>query len=156
MKLTRHLVSSCLIAAMAMTGAAHAQTRAEHSYCQALTALSADLNRLEKAPPQTTMKEHRDLIDKIKQDAMAIEKDAIKTRTEAGKQLVMSSRKLSQEAKAMPDDMTLKQARTKMGDELQNVRESARQLAAESGCPGAIPGEALHPKPPAAEGTHTY
>jgi hypothetical protein len=57
----------------------------------------------------------------------------------------------------MPDDITIKQARTNMGDELQNVRESARQLASESGCPGALPAEHQgRAKPPAGEGTHTY
>jgi hypothetical protein len=156
MKTIRNLVGSCLIAGMAMTGAVHAQSHAEHGYCEALGTLTADLKRLEAAPPDSSMKEHRTLIDQIKQDAMMIEKTAARTRTQAGRQLVMSSRRLSQQARNMPDDMTLEQARSRMGDDLATVRQSAHQLATESGCPGALPGAEGHAQHHMGEGTHGY
>jgi len=144
-----------LIGALAMPAAAHAQKRAEHSYCQALSTLTTDLKRLENAPKDADMKEHRALVDQIKQDAMSVEKDALKTRTPAGKQLVMSSRKLSQDTNDMPEDMPKEAAHAKIKEDLQAVKQSATQLATESGCPAALPG-AERAKPPAGEPTHTY
>jgi hypothetical protein len=139
---------------VATATAAHAQKRAEHRFCEALGTLKADIKRLDSASPDSNMKEHRAVLDQIKQDAKNIEKDAAMSQTEAGKQLVQSSRKLAQEARSMPDDMTLKQARSKLGDDIDNVRNSARQLAAESGCP--MTEREGRAKPPTGEGTHAY
>jgi hypothetical protein len=133
---TRTLVGSCLIAALAMTGAAHAQ---ERQYCESLKTLTMDLDRLETAQPQSTIGEHRAMIEQIREDAAAIERDAAKTRTQAGRQLVQSSRRLAQAARSMPSDATMEQARSRLGNDLANVRRSARQLAAQSGCPSAMP-----------------
>src|SRR5690242_6633153 len=102
MRRTRNLLGGCLIAALAITGAAHAQNRAERHYCEGLATLTMDLERLETAKPESTMGEHRAMIEQIRHDAMAIERDAAMTRTPEGTRLVQASRRLSQESRSMP------------------------------------------------------
>lgn len=149
---TRTILGSCLIAALAMTGAANAQNREEHHYCEGLATLKMDLDRLETARPESTMGEHRTMIEQVREDAMSVEREAARTRTQSGRQLLQSSRRLSETARNMPAEMPMATVRTRLGPDIANVRRSARQLAAESGCPTAMPERQGH----MGEQPHTY
>jgi hypothetical protein len=128
------------VALMATSAAVHADTKKhEGKYCAALTTLGEDLMKLQALGPDSKVGELRSIMDRIDKDARAIEKEGSRIKTPAGKQFVASANRLTNETRSMSDDMTLAQVKSRIEDDVRNVKQSAQALADEAGCPEAVP-----------------
>ena len=137
------LATIAAFAALVMTSAAARadQKKHEEKYCSALSAVSDDLKKLDKLGPDSKLSELRAQVQKIDGDAQKVDKEARKIHTETSKQFVQSVDQLQRELQALPDSMTIAEARARVRGDVQAVKRSARDLANESGCPEAMPKE---------------
>lgn len=79
------------------------------------------------------------IIDRIDRDSREVEHAGAKINTQAGKQFMAAAERLKVEGRAVSEDMTMGQLRTRMREDVSNLELSARQLSAEAGCPMAMP-----------------
>lgn len=133
-------MSAALLAVMMTATAARADnTKAEERYCTALSSLKDDLTKLRAMRDDSKASELRTIIDRIDSDSREVEKQGSKIKTAAGKQFMASAERLKVEGRAVTDDMTIGQIRTRLHEDVTNLETSAQQLADESGCPNAMP-----------------
>lgn len=120
--------------------AAHAeQKKHEQAFCASLAKFRADFRALQSTGPSSTMAELRTAADRVGMDADDVERAARRINSPTAKQFTDSARQLREEVQALPPNVTVDQARSKIHDDVQNVHQSARKLATESGCPEAVP-----------------
>ena len=67
-----------------------------------------------------------------------------------------AAERLKVEGRAVSEDMTMGQLRTRMREDVSNLELSARQLAAEAGCPMAMPQKGGEANQPAGGQPRTY
>ena len=147
-------ISVGLLALATTTGVVRADRKKhEEKYCTSLSAVSADLAKLEALGPDSTIAELRAAVAQLDTHGKSVDKEARKIRTDTSKRFVQSVERLSSEMQALPDTMTIGEARTRISDDVRAVKRSAQQLAEESGCPEALPKESdasgsATPQPP--------
>jgi hypothetical protein len=141
--------ATLFLAVMVTAGVAHADTKkADEKYCSSLSALKGDLQELWALRDESNAREARMIIDRIDRDSREVEHAGAKINTQAGKQFMAAAERLKVEGRAVSEDMTMGQLRTRMREDVSNLELSARQLSAEAGCPMAMPqrpGEANQP-----------
>ena len=143
---TRWLFVPALFAVVMTSASARAdQKKHEEKFCGALAAVSADLATLRDLKRDSTVGEVRVVLKRLRSDAQMANDQARKIDTPAAKQLVRSTAELDREVNGLPDTATLEEARTRLHDEMADVKRDTKALAAESGCPESIPEE--NPKP---------
>jgi hypothetical protein len=135
MKLSAVTLGLFAVAAMASPCSHADQSKHEQKYCAALGEFRSDVKTLQAIGPNSTLEELRAASDRVADDASKVEKEGGKIKTPTGKQFKASVKQLRAETRALPADMTVAQARAKIDGGIQNVKQSAGQLAAESGCP---------------------
>jgi hypothetical protein len=111
----------------------------EEKYCSALSGVSTDLAKLETLGPSSTLAELRAEVMQIDKDAKTVDREARKIKTATSKRFVDAADQLYKEMQSLPDSMTIDEARTRLADDVQAVKRTARALATESGCPEAMP-----------------
>jgi hypothetical protein len=117
---------------------AHADTKEqqhEQKFCTALAQFHSDLASLEGIGPNSTLAELRAASDRVSNDADKVQKSAKKIKGETSKQFQDSANTLRKEVRALPENITVAQAKSRIGDDVKNVKEAAKKLAEESGCP---------------------
>jgi hypothetical protein len=129
----RSIIALVLVVTAAAAGAQ--TTQADPSYCSALTALSADLDQLQRFGPDAKATELRPLSDRITRDVRYAQKQAANKKTPASKIFLASSERLLVQTKAVTDDMTIVQINERIAPDVSNVRRSAGALASDAGCP---------------------
>jgi hypothetical protein len=140
MKTRAVLIATGLFAATMTSAMAHAdQQKHEKDFCAALAKFRADFTSLESIGPSSTMAELRAAAERASTDADDVQKMAHKIKSPTAKQFTDSARQLHDEIQALPPNITVEQAKSRIHDDIQNVQQSAQKLAAESGCPEAAP-----------------
>ncbi|MDB4957082.1 MAG: hypothetical protein JWO36_4651 [Myxococcales bacterium] len=124
-----------------MTSAiAHAdQTAKQEKFCAAITDFNSDVRVVDSIGPSSTVAELRAASDRLMTDAQKVVKTASKIKTPTAKQFHDAANKLHRDVNSLPDNITIDQAKTKVADDIQNVKDAARRLATESGCPEQAP-----------------
>jgi hypothetical protein len=97
--------------------------------------LKGDLQELRAMRDESKAPELRAVIDRIDQDSREVENAGAKIKTPAGKQFMAAAERLKVEGRAVSEDMTIGQVRTRMREDVSNLELSAKQLAKEAGCP---------------------
>lgn len=139
------LIAISFFAATMTSAVAHAQqSKQEEAFCTALTRFHADLTTLQQIEPSSTMAELRAASDRVAKDADEVQKTAHKIKSPAAKQFTNSTRQLRDKVQALPQNMTVNQAKSRIDDDLKNVQQSAQRLATESGCPEAATEQRPH------------
>jgi hypothetical protein len=125
------------VLATALIGAnAHGDTnKQDQKFCDALAKFHADFAALESIGPTSTLAELRATSDKVGDDADNVEKAASKIKSPTAKQFTESAKQLRREIRAMPESTTIEQAKSRIRDDVQNVKQAGHKLAMESGCP---------------------
>jgi hypothetical protein len=140
--------ATLFLAVMATASVVHADTKkADEKYCSSLMSLKGDLQELRAMRDQSNARELRTIIDRIDRDSREVEAAGAKIKTPAGKQFMASAERLKVEGRAVSENMTVGQVRSRLGEDVRNLELSAKQLAQEAGCP-AMPergGEATEP-----------
>jgi hypothetical protein len=125
---------------MTTAGVVHADTKkAEGKYCTALASLKDDLQKLDALNDQSKVGELKEIINRLDKDTQQIERAGSKISTAAGKQFMASAERLKVEGRAVTDEMTISQVKSRIRDDAQNLQQSAKQLADEAGCSEAMP-----------------
>lgn len=141
MKTRAVLIAIGMSAATMTSAAAHAQqSKHEEAFCAALTRFRADVATLQSTQPSSTMAEFRASADRVAKDADDLQRAASKINSATAKQFTTSTRRLRNEIQAMPPNVTVAHAKSRIHGDVQNVQQSAQQLASESRCPEATPG----------------
>jgi hypothetical protein len=149
--------ATLFLAVMATAGVAHADTKkADEKYCSSLMSLKGDLQELRAMRDESKAGELRAVIDRIDQDSRAVEKAGAKIKTPAGKQFMAAAERLKVEGRAVSDEMTIGQVRTRMREDVSNLELSAKQLANEAGCSMAMPQQGGEANEPPAGQPRTY
>ena len=134
------LIATGLFAATMTSAMAQAdQHKHEKDFCVMLDKFRADFTPLQSIGPSSTVAELRAASDRIATDASNMQKAVYKIKSPTAKQFTSSARQLRDEIRALPPNITIDQARSRIHDDIQNVQQSAQKLAAESGCPEAAP-----------------
>jgi uncharacterized phage infection (PIP) family protein YhgE len=147
----RALVIGTLFASALAGAVAHADQKADKKFCDALVKFHTDFAQLESIGPSSSMGELRKAADKVSDDADRVQGAATKIKSPAAKEFVSAAKQLRQELHAMPDSTTVEQAKSRIRDDVQNVKQSGHKLAMESGCPmqdqdmNAPPSEGMKP-----------
>jgi len=132
--------ASVILAVVTAAGVAHADNKKhEGKYCTSLASLRDDLQKLQSLSDDSKVGELRTIAKQIDKDAMSVEKEGTKINTSAGKQFMASAERLKVETRAVSDDMTIGQVKSRIRDDAQNLEQSAQQLANEAGCSEAMP-----------------
>jgi hypothetical protein len=141
MKIRAIVIQVGIPVVVVMTTSLARADRAKHEekYCSALSAVSADLATLDALGPSATVGQLRANVEKIDTDTKAVDREARKIKTETSKRFVEAADQLYNEARSLPDGLTIEEARTRLGGDVQAVKRTARALADESGCPEAMP-----------------
>jgi hypothetical protein len=134
------VISAAILAVLTTATAAHAdRTKHDEQFCTSLASLKGDLQELRAMRDDSKASELRDVIDRIDRDSREVEKAGSKIKTPAGKQFMASAERLKVEGRAVSDDMTIGQLRTRMREDVGKLETSTRQLANEAGCAEATP-----------------
>lgn len=143
MRTKHHVTIAATLLALGIAGSvSHADNKAnQHKFCSSVTSLNSDLSMLRALDRNSTMTEVKAITAKIRQDADSAVNAARGIKSPAAKQFVASAEQLSTEARNIPQNMTVSQVKSRLQGDAKNVKESARALATESGCPEAIPQE---------------
>jgi phage terminase large subunit-like protein len=125
---------------MTTAGVVHAETKkAEGKYCTALASLKGDLQKLDALNEQSKVSELKPIMDRLDKDTQQIEKEGSKISTPAGKQFMASAERLKVEGRAVSNDTTIDQVKSRIRDDASNLQQSAQQLANEASCTEATP-----------------
>jgi hypothetical protein len=140
MKARAVLIATGLFAATMTSAIAHAdQQKREEDFCTALAGFRTDFTALQSIGPSSTLAELRAASDHIAKDADDVQAKAQKIKSPAATQFTDSARQLRDEVRALPPNITVAQAKSRIHDDIQNVQQAAQKLATESGCPEAAP-----------------
>ncbi len=140
------LIATGIFAATMTSVVAHADEKShEEKFCGALAQFHADLTALESIGPSSTVADLRAASDRVTKDADDVKKAAHKIKSPTAKEFTDSANQLREEVRALPPNITIDQAKSRIQDDVQNVEQSARKLATESGCPEAAPGRQPQP-----------
>lgn len=140
MKTRAVLIATGFFAATMTSAMAHAdQQKHEKDFCAALAKVHTDFTTLQSIGPSSTMAELRAASDRLAMNANDVQKAADKIKSPTAKQFTDSARQLRDEVQALPPNITVSQAKSRIHDDIQNVQQSAQKLATESGCPEAAP-----------------
>jgi hypothetical protein len=140
MKTRAVLIATSLCAATAMSAVAQPdQKKHQAAFCATLVKFRTDVTTLESTGPSSTMAELRSASDRLAMDADEVQRAAHKMKSPAAKQFTDSARQLREQIQSLPPNITVDQAKSRIQDDLQNVRQSAHKLATESGCPEPAP-----------------
>jgi uncharacterized phage infection (PIP) family protein YhgE len=131
----RALVIGTLFASALAGAVAHADQKADQKFCDALVKFRGDFASLEAIGPSSNMGELRAAADKVSDDAEKVQSAATKIKSPAAKQFVSAAKQLRSELHAMPDSTTIEQAKSRIRDDVQNVKQTGHKLAMEAGCP---------------------
>ncbi len=112
-------------------------TKKQEAFCASLSQFNSDLATLEAIGPSSTIAELRTAANRVDSSARQVQKKAGKIKTSTAKQFTASAKKLGNDARSLPDSMTLEQAQSKLKNDVQDVEQAAQQLATASGCPDA-------------------
>ncbi len=123
-----------IITVMASAGAHASKKKHEEKFCAALDEFHSDLKMLQAMGPSSTLQEFHDASERVAKDANKVEKEGGKINTPTAKRFKGAARQLRMEARSLPENITIEQAQSRISDGVQNVRQSARALATESGC----------------------
>ena len=132
-------IGALLFASVMSTTACESKQKHEEKFCASLSALGTDLNKLMSVGPTSTVSEVRSITKNVDKHSSAVAKQSRKIGTPSGRQLAMAAERLSKETRDIPSDMTISQVKTRIADDVRTVEQSAKTLASESGCPGAMP-----------------
>lgn len=134
------LIATGLFAATMMSAVAHAEDKQhDEKFCASLAKFHADFMTLQSIGPSSTVAELRAAADRIATDADDVQSAAQKMKSPTAKQFTSSAHQLRKEVRALPANITIDQAKSRLHDDIQNVQQSAQKLATESGCPEATP-----------------
>jgi hypothetical protein len=124
-----------------MTGAvARADEKAkEEKFCAAITDFHSDMSTFDSLGPSSTVAELRAASDRISTDSKSVQKAASKIKTATSKEFVNAVDKLRSDAKSLPDNITIEQAKAKLDNDITKVKAATRKLTTESGCPDQAP-----------------
>lgn len=140
MKTRAVLIATGFFAATMTSAMAHAdQQKHEKDFCAALAKVHADFTALQSIKPSSTMAELRAASDRLATNANDVQKAADKIKTPTAKQFTDSAHQLRDEIRALPPNITVEQAKSRIHNDIQNMQQSAQKLATESGCPEAAP-----------------
>jgi hypothetical protein len=145
------IVAASTLFALVGIASAHADKMADkqkhqQEFCSAVGALGGDHDKLQQLTPSSTMHDVRAVAGQIKKDSDAAVKAADQIGTPTAKQFTESAEQLRKETQNIPENMPVEQVRSRLQGDFQTTMQSARALAAESGCPDAVP-EMKQPKP---------
>ncbi len=151
MKARAVLITTGLFAAAVTSAVAHAQqSKREEAFCADLTRFRNDVTALQSIGPGSTMGELRTTADRVARDADDLQRSAYMINSRTAKQFTTSARQLRNEIQALPPNITVGHAKSRIRGDLQDVQHSAQQLATESGCREAVPEPQQGTMPPPA------
>jgi hypothetical protein len=134
MKTTAFLMSGLIAATLGAK--AHADDQAnKEKFCDAITEYRADLKKLDGIGPNSTLAELRAASDRVSASQQKVEKTQAKLDSQAAKDFRYANMKLRTDAKALPDSMTIAEAKSKLAADIAKVKEASGKLTAEAGCP---------------------
>jgi hypothetical protein len=131
------LVAAGLAALMTTAAARADEAKKNAKFCASLGDFNSDVSTLRSMGAGSTIADLRAASERLEKDANNVVKAAGKMDTPTAKRLTDSARQLRNDAKAVPDTLTIAQAQSRVQGDVQNVQRAARQLATESGCPEA-------------------
>jgi hypothetical protein len=122
---------------IAMTGASARadQKKHEEKFCSALNDFHKDLKNMQSLGQDATLQQLQDASNLVSNDADKLIKEGGKIKSPTAKQFKSNAAQLRSESQALPANLTVAQAQDRLSADVQNVKQSARQLASESGCP---------------------
>jgi hypothetical protein len=137
---TRAFLVAAGLAALTMSAAASAdEAKKNAKFCSSLTDFDSGVATLQSIGATSTVADLRSATGRVEADANKVMKAAGKIKTDTAKQFTESARQLRMDTSAIPDTVTIEQARSRIDGDVQNVKRAARQLATEAGCPEAAP-----------------
>ena len=139
MRIGASVISAGLVAAM-MSPIAHADKETpELKFCHAMERFTVDVSKLEGITSSSTIGELKSAAQRVSDDADQVEKRASKMNSQAAKQFSQSVRQLRSDIRAVRDNRTIEQAKSRISDDIDNVKRSGQALADEAGCPSGTP-----------------
>ena len=133
-------ITTTLLALGLMSASSRADKKQDQQkFCSAATTLNEDITRLNTLTGNSTVREVKIVTNKLRQDANTTMKAARKLKTPAATQFTQSAQQLVTETRNLPENMRVSQVLSRLEGDANNVRQSGHALAAESGCPEAIP-----------------
>lgn len=126
--------------AMAAAGGLGCESKqaSEQSYCQSLSAVKEGLDKVAAMGPDTTIQEVTSVADKLQKDTSTAAKEARRIGSPAARELAAAADHLEADTRNFPANATVAQVVGKIAADGQHVKDRARALASESGCPNAI------------------
>ena len=131
------LLFASLATVMTVSAARADDAKNKADFCAALSDFHADMKTLENIGPQSTIGELRSAIDRSSDDAHKVEKSAAKIKSPTSTAFVASAKKLKSDARELPDNITVEQAKAKLQDDIQKLKDNEKQMTGEAGCPEA-------------------
>jgi hypothetical protein len=131
------LIAAGLAALITSASARADDPKKDAKFCASLTDFDSAVAALQAMRPSNTIADLRTASGRVEKDANKVLKAAGKIDTPAGKQLTDSAKQLRTDAGAIPDTLTIEQARSRIQGDVQNVKRATRRLATEAGCPKA-------------------
>jgi hypothetical protein len=123
--------------AMMTSAAAQADDNAkDEKFCEAITDFRSDVKTLDGIGSSSTLAELRAATERTHTDSQRVQKAAAKLKTPTAKEFGDAAKKLHRDARSLPDDITIAQAKAKLADDIQSVKQAGHQLSVEAGCPG--------------------
>jgi len=129
------LMIASLATVMTVSVARADDTKKQAEFCQALSDFHGDVKAVDNIGPQSTLGELRSAVEKTGNDARKVERAAMKIKTSTATAFTSQTKKLRDDARDLPDNITIDQAKTRLQDDIQKVKDAEKQLTAESGCP---------------------
>jgi hypothetical protein len=125
------------LAVLATSAASADATKKNAKFCASLTDFHSGVEALRSLGASSTIAELRTASERVESDAHQVVKTGGKLGTPTAKHFTDSTRQLKVDTRAIPDNLTIAQAQSRIRDDVGNVERAARQLATEAGCPQA-------------------
>ena len=140
MKIRTGVMTAALAATTMFSSLAFAdQAKHEKKFCNAIEKFSVSLSKFDALDKSATVGELRNAADRVSNDASKVVSEAKGIKSDSAKQFTDAAKQLRTETQALEGSMTVDQARTRIDQDIENVRRSGQQLADESGCPAGAP-----------------
>jgi hypothetical protein len=136
---TKTLLTLGLVTALTSAVAHADEAKKNEKFCEAVASFHSDLKSIDSIGPSSTLAELRAAIDRSDMDAQKVQSAAGKMKTPTATEFTDAAKKLRKDAHALPDNITLDQAKTKLEADIQKVKDAAGKLTTEAGCPEEAP-----------------
>jgi hypothetical protein len=132
-----------IVAALLLASSIASADRPRHAerFCAAVGELNDDMAKLDRLEPRASVHDLRDIAQRIRRDANAIERDAADSARLLVTRFDNAMDRLVNRTEALPTDLTMSQVRDRIDDDVRGVKLTAQRLANDAGCTEAPPNE---------------